>query len=46
MEEMFREASSFNQPLDSWDVSSDTYMGGMGEYIESIFDEASSFEQC
>ena len=35
---MFQKAESFNQPLDSWDVSSVNYMGEM-------FDEASSFNQ-
>jgi surface protein len=38
MNEAFRGASSFNQPLNSWDVSKVTNFGGM-------FMSASSFNQ-
>ncbi len=38
MTEMFSNASSFNQPLNKWNVSNVEYMGGM-------FYDASSFNQ-
>ena len=38
MEDMFRNASSFNQPLNNWNVSNVTVIGAM-------FCEASSFNQ-
>ena len=38
MYKMFQEASSFNQPLNKWNVSNVTHM-------REMFDEASSFNQ-